>query len=196
MCRWAGEQWEPGLGFGVAGISRSFPGVLLVRKDKVRGAGEGGEVEELRASCTRCCQAFACPLWALHCAAAALLEEVGPHLRTPAGRFLLGLVRRVAGPEGLVPRPQLLQLLMKLAEAAGSCGGMGNREEGGGGGVSSTPAGGAVGAGGGASLAAGVPDPRVWGGAWAIVLARQLLPPHAAGQQLGVRLCGNPRCEA
>ncbi len=45
-------------------------------------------------------------------------------------------------------------------------------------------------------MAAAVPDPRVWGGAWASVVAQQLLPPCTSGQELGLWVCGNPRCEA
>ncbi len=153
-------------------------GVVLVRRGLVQGGGEDGAVEEYRSDCVDCCQCITVALWATHCFAAAFPEDMAPRLRCPAGQQLVRYVRGLVGPQGIAPRPRLLQLLEKLA--AGGSSRSGSK---------------VLGAGQG-GLAAAVPDPAVYEGAWSSEVAAQLVPPHSVCAALGLRLCGNPRCEA
>ncbi len=167
--------------------------VLLARRGVVRGTGEDDSVELFRSNCMSCCTTLAGGLLALHCVAAALPRDTAEYLAARRGQHLLVCVQGLAGADGVNPRPRLLQLLEKLAEGGGSGGG----GEGGGGGGGAGAVQGCSGSGGGAGgLVAKVPDVMVKGRAWSSEVAAQLVAPHSVCAALGVRLCGNPRCEA
>ncbi len=169
---------------GAGGTQQRPDGVQAVLRGNVRGGGEDGAVEEFRTDCLNCCGVLSEGLWALHCVAAALPRDVSKYLGTRDGQQLVRYVRGLVRPQGIAPRPRLLQLLEKLGERAISGGG-------GGSGGSSKVSGAGPG-----GLTATIPDPAVCGTAWSSEVAAQLVAPHSVCAALGVRLCGNPRCEA